>query len=51
LINAAKSLGVSMPSGEIAQALFSEAMGLGLAKEDYSAVVRVLERAAQVDVN
>ncbi|MEK6566092.1 MAG: NAD(P)-dependent oxidoreductase [Bacteroidota bacterium] len=51
LIDAAQSLGVSMPSGEIAQALFSEAMGLGLAKEDYSTVVRVLERNAQVEVN
>ena len=51
LTDAAQSLGVTMPSGEIAQALFSEAMGLGLAREDYSAVVRVLERIAQVEVN
>lgn len=50
LTDAAQSLGVAMPSGEIAQALFSEAMGLGLAREDYSSVVRVLERIAQVEV-
>lgn len=51
LIDVAQSLGLAMPSGEIAQALFSQSMGLGLAREDYSAVVQVLERIAQVEVN
>lgn len=51
LIDAAQGLGVAMPSGEIAQALFSQAIDLGLAKQDYSAVVRVLERIAQIEVN
>lgn len=51
LTDAAQNLGVAMPFGEIAQALFLEAMGLGLAREDYSAIVQVLERIAQVEVN
>ena len=51
LVDAAGSLGVSMPSGEIAQALFSQAMNAGLAKEDYSSVVKVLERIADVEVS
>ncbi len=51
LTDAAQNLGVAMPSGDIAQGLFSQAMEAGLAREDYSAVVRVLERIAQVEVN
>jgi 3-hydroxyisobutyrate dehydrogenase-like beta-hydroxyacid dehydrogenase len=51
LIGAAKGLDVAMPSGEIAQALFSEAVGLGLAREDYSAVVKVFEKIASVKVS
>lgn len=50
LLDAAKALGVVMPSGEIAQALFSEATNLGLIREDYSAVVKVMERIAGVEV-
>lgn len=51
LVDAASALGVSMPSGEIAQALFSQAIGAGLAKEDYSSVVKILERIAGVRVS
>ena len=40
-----------MPFGEIAQALFSQAMNAGLAKEDYSSVVKILERIADVEVS
>lgn len=51
LVEAAGSLGVSMPSGEIAQALFSQAMNAGLAKEDYSSVAKILEHIAGVEVS
>jgi 3-hydroxyisobutyrate dehydrogenase len=50
MIDAAKSLGVAMPISETAEQLFSKAMDLGLAKEDYSAVVKILESQAGVVV-
>ena len=50
LVDAAKDLGVAMPSGQIAQALFVQAAGLDLDREDYSAVVKILERIGGVEV-
>ncbi len=51
LVDAAGSLGVSMPSAETAQALFLHAQSAGFGREDYSSVVKILERIADVEVS
>lgn len=51
LVEAAGIIGASMPSGEIAQVLFSQAAQAGLAREDYSSAVKILERIAGVEVS
>lgn len=48
LLDAGKELGVPLPTGEVAEHLFSEAIRRGYGKEDYSAVVKVVESAAGV---
>lgn len=50
VIDAAKSLGATMPMSETARQLFSRAVDLGLAKEDYSSVIKILESYAGVVV-
>jgi 3-hydroxyisobutyrate dehydrogenase-like beta-hydroxyacid dehydrogenase len=50
VLDAAKSLGAVMPMSETAEQLFSKAMDLGLAQEDYSAVIKILESRAGVVV-
>ncbi len=50
VIDAAKSLGASMPMSEIARQLFAKAMDLGLAGEDYSSVIKILESQAGIVV-
>jgi 3-hydroxyisobutyrate dehydrogenase-like beta-hydroxyacid dehydrogenase len=42
VLESAKRSGVRMPAAEVAQELYSEAVDAGLAKEDYSAVIKVL---------
>ena len=48
LLDAGKELGVPLPTGEVAEHLFAEAIGQGYGKEDYSAVLKVVESAAGV---
>lgn len=43
MIEAAGAKGVSLPAIEVARQLFSKAMEMGLAREDYSAVVKTLD--------
>ena len=49
VLDAAREAGASMPAVETARMLYEEAMAAGLAKEDYAAVVRILERRAGLD--
>jgi len=44
MIDAARDLTVSLPTIQVAQQLFAEAKRAGLGKEDYSAVVKVLQK-------
>ena len=48
MLHAGKELDVALPSTEVAQTLFSEAVEAGFSKEDYSAVIKVLERRAGI---
>ena len=50
ILDAGKNLGVPLPGIEVARSLFSEASETGSVHEDYSAVVKVLERKAGVEV-
>jgi 3-hydroxyisobutyrate dehydrogenase len=50
ILEVAQSLKVPFPVGAIAHDLFTEAMQAGFAKEDYSAVIKVLEAEAGVEV-
>jgi len=50
ILDAGKNLGAPLPGIEVARSLFSEASETGSAHEDYSAVVKVLERKAGVEV-
>jgi 3-hydroxyisobutyrate dehydrogenase len=50
ILESGKKLDTPLPAIEAAQKLFSEAAAAGFAHEDYSAVVKVLERQAGVDV-
>jgi 3-hydroxyisobutyrate dehydrogenase-like beta-hydroxyacid dehydrogenase len=50
MLQAGKELNVALPSTEVAQRLFSEAAEAGFSKEDYSAVIKVLERRAGIEV-
>ncbi len=50
MLQAGKELDVALPSTEVAQRLFSEAAAAGYSKEDYSAVIKVLERRAGIEV-
>jgi 3-hydroxyisobutyrate dehydrogenase-like beta-hydroxyacid dehydrogenase len=50
MLQAGKELNVALPSTEVAQRLFSEAADAGFSKEDYSAVIKVLERRAGIEV-
>lgn len=50
MLQAGKELDVALPSTEVAQRLFSEAAEAGYSKEDYSAVIKVLEHRAGIKV-
>jgi 3-hydroxyisobutyrate dehydrogenase-like beta-hydroxyacid dehydrogenase len=50
ILDAGKELEVPLPGIEAAQKLFSEAAAAGYGHEDYSAVVKVLERQAGIEV-
>ncbi|MGA9407913.1 MAG: NAD(P)-dependent oxidoreductase [Bacteroidota bacterium] len=50
ILDSGKRLSVPLPGVEVARTLFSEAAAAGFAHEDYSAVVKVLERKAGVEV-
>ena len=50
ILDAGKQLEVPLPGIEVAQRLFSDAAAAGFAHEDYSAVVKVLERQAGIEV-
>jgi 3-hydroxyisobutyrate dehydrogenase-like beta-hydroxyacid dehydrogenase len=50
ILDAGKQLEVSLPGIEVARRLFSEAAAAGFRHEDYSAVVKVLERQAGIEV-
>jgi glyoxylate/succinic semialdehyde reductase len=49
MIQAGRELDVALPSTEVAQKLFSEAAEAGFSKEDYSAVIKVLERQSNLE--
>lgn len=49
MLQAGKELGVALPLTEVAQRLFSEAAEAGFSKEDYSAVIKVLQRQTNVE--
>jgi 2-hydroxy-3-oxopropionate reductase len=51
ILDAARAAGVPLPPVEAIRQLYSDANSLGYGKEDYSAVIKVLERAANVQVN
>jgi 3-hydroxyisobutyrate dehydrogenase len=46
MLNAAKEAGAPLPAIEVAQRFFIEAQSAGFGKEDYSAVVKVLQSQA-----
>lgn len=50
ILDAGKQLEVPLPGVEVAQRLFSDAAAAGFGHEDYSAVVKVLERQAGTEV-
>lgn len=49
-LDVAKSFSVPMPANETAQQLFVKAINAGLAKEDYSAIIKIFEAQAGVTV-
>lgn len=49
LIDAGNEMGLTLPVAETARRLYGEAVASGFAREDYSAVVKVLERGSGVD--
>ena len=49
MLQTGKDIDVALPSTEVAQKLFAEAVETGYSKEDYSAVVKVLERRAGIE--
>ena len=49
MLQAGKDIDVPLPSTEAAQKLFAEAAQAGFLKEDYSAVIKVLERRAGIE--
>ncbi len=50
MLEVAKFLNVPFPIGKTAQDMYKQAVQLGFAKEDYSAVVKILEAEAGVEV-
>jgi 3-hydroxyisobutyrate dehydrogenase-like beta-hydroxyacid dehydrogenase len=50
ILEAAHAAGVLLPAVEAVRQLYSDATLLGLGKEDYSGVIKVLERSAGVEV-
>ena len=50
ILDAGKQLAVPLPGIEATRKLFSEAAAAGYGHEDYSAVVKVLERQAGIEV-
>jgi 3-hydroxyisobutyrate dehydrogenase-like beta-hydroxyacid dehydrogenase len=50
ILQAGKELDVALPLTEVAQKLFSEAAEAGFSKEDYSAVIKVLEARAGIEL-
>ena len=50
ILKSSEDLGVPLPTIEVAQRLFSEAVKSGFGREDYSAVVKVVEQLAGVEV-
>jgi 3-hydroxyisobutyrate dehydrogenase-like beta-hydroxyacid dehydrogenase len=50
ILDAGKQLQISLPGIEASQKMFAEAAAAGFGREDYSAVVKVLERQAGVEV-
>jgi 3-hydroxyisobutyrate dehydrogenase-like beta-hydroxyacid dehydrogenase len=50
VLEAARAAGVLLPAVATVRQLYSDATLLGLGKEDYSAVIKVLERSAGVEV-
>jgi 3-hydroxyisobutyrate dehydrogenase-like beta-hydroxyacid dehydrogenase len=51
ILDAARAAGVPLLPVEAIRQLYSDAKSLGHGKEDYSAVIKVLERASNVQVN
>ncbi len=49
LLEAAKPLGCSLPALEATRRLYEKAMEAGLGKEDYSAIIKILEKEANLD--
>ncbi len=47
---AARDLGVPMPEAALAQQLFAQAKGLGYGREDYSAVSKITQDAANITI-
>jgi len=50
VLEAAHAAGVPLPAVEAVKELYSKALKLGLEQEDYSAVIKVLERSAGVEI-
>jgi 3-hydroxyisobutyrate dehydrogenase-like beta-hydroxyacid dehydrogenase len=50
VLEAAQAAGVPLPVVEAIRELYSDAAKLGVGKEDYSAVIKVLERSAAVEI-
>jgi 3-hydroxyisobutyrate dehydrogenase-like beta-hydroxyacid dehydrogenase len=50
ILDAARAAGVSLYGVDAVRQLYSEATSLGFSREDYSAVIKVLERSAEVEV-
>jgi 3-hydroxyisobutyrate dehydrogenase-like beta-hydroxyacid dehydrogenase len=50
VLEAAHAAGVPLPAVEAIRELYSDAAKLGVGKEDYSAVIKVLERSAGVEI-
>ena len=50
LLDAAKPLGCTLPSLEATKALYEKAIKAGLGHEDYSAIIKILEKEANIDI-
>ena len=50
VLEVARTLDVPMPASKTAQQLFAQAIKSGLAKEDYSSIIKILEAQAGIEV-